>query len=108
MKSKPQEAWAKMWNLQAGHNPYHKIIQVLNFAKNGVKALNNKENLKIASEHFEKVYNRESSYDPNVVNNIPQYPESPNFNQLPSIVELNDPSLIWPPSLPLGTQAYCP
>jgi hypothetical protein len=40
---------------EVGHNLHHKINQVLNFAKHGVKwATNDKHNLDIACEHFEK------------------------------------------------------
>jgi hypothetical protein len=31
----------------------------------------------------------ESSYNPTIVNDIPQHPESPGFDQLPLIEELN-------------------
>jgi hypothetical protein len=90
IKSKPREAWAKMWNLQAGHYAHHKIAQVLNFSQNRTKATNDKDNLKFTCNHFEKVYNLESSYGPSVIDNIPQYPESPDFDQLPSIAELKE------------------
>jgi hypothetical protein len=32
----------------------------------------------------------ESSYDPSIIDDIPQYPESINFDQLPSIEELDE------------------
>jgi exonuclease III len=89
MRAKPREAWAKMRNLQAGHNSHHKIQQVLNFSQEGVKATNDKQNLEFACKHFEKVYNMDSSYDPSVVDDIPQYPDSPDFDQLPSFEELD-------------------
>jgi hypothetical protein len=53
MSSKPREAWVRMQNLEAGHNAHHKINKAFNFAKDGIKATNDKENLKIASNHFE-------------------------------------------------------
>jgi hypothetical protein len=79
-----------MRNLQAGHNYHHKIGRVLQFTQDGIKATNDKENLQVACMHFEKVYNMESSYDPTTVDDIPQYPESHDFDQLPSIEELNE------------------
>jgi exonuclease III len=90
MRSRPREAWARMRNLEAGHNAHHRINKVTNFAKDGIKATNDKENLKFTCDHFEKVYNRESSFDPSIVDEIPQRPESVDFDQLPSIEELNE------------------
>jgi hypothetical protein len=67
--------------LKPGTNVHHKINKVPNVAKDCIKATNDKENLKIASSHFEKINNRESSYDPYVVEEIPQQPESVDFDQ---------------------------
>jgi hypothetical protein len=74
MHSKPCEVWAKMRNVQAGHNLHHKTTNhFLNFAMDGIKATNNEENLKIVCKHFKKVYNMESSYDLSIIDNsIPQ------------------------------------
>jgi hypothetical protein len=68
----------------------HRVNKLLNFARNGIKPPNDKENLKIACDHFKKVYSRGSSFDPSIVDNIPQRPELIVFNQLPSIKELNE------------------
>jgi hypothetical protein len=78
-----------MRSLQAGHNAHHRTIQVVNFSEDGVKATNDKENLQIACNHFEKVHNQESFFDPTVIDDVPQRPENPNFDQLPSLEELN-------------------
>ena len=89
MRTRPRKAWKKMRSLQAGHNLPHQTIQAVNFSENGVKATNNKESLQIACNHFEKVYNRESFFDPTVIDDVSQCPENPNFDQLPSLEELN-------------------
>jgi hypothetical protein len=59
------------------------------FAREGVNATNDKENIGIACSHFEKVYNRESSFDPTVIDEVLQRPDNPDFNQLPTLAELN-------------------
>ena len=89
MRTRPRKAWKKMRSLQAGRNSHHRTVQVVNFSKDGVKATNDKENLQIACNHFEKVYNSESFFDPTVIDDVPQCPENPNFDQLPSLEELN-------------------
>ena len=58
IRKRPHKAWKKMRSLQAGHNSHHRINQVTFFAREGVKAANDKENIGIACSHFEKVYNR--------------------------------------------------
>jgi hypothetical protein len=63
---------------------------VLNFAQEIFKAMNDKEKLDIACKHFEKVYNRKSSDDPSIINEIPHCPESIELDQLPKIKELDD------------------
>jgi hypothetical protein len=78
--------WKKMWSLRAGHNLHHQTNQVVNFAKDGIKATNEKENIQITCSHFEKVYNRESSFD---LTDVPQGPENPNIDQRPTIKKLN-------------------
>ena len=89
MCTRPRKAWKKMRSLQAGHNPHHHTVQTVNFSQDGVKATSDKENLQIACNHFEKVYNRESFFDPTVIDDVPQRPENENFDQLPSLDELN-------------------
>jgi hypothetical protein len=109
MRTRPRKAWKKMRSLQAGHNSHHRTLQVVNFSEDGVKAINDKENLRTACNHFEKVYNRESFFDPTVIDDIPQCPENPNFDQLPSLEELNKaiaemPSLAAPQESPASLQ----
>jgi hypothetical protein len=89
MKSRPRKAWAKMRSLQAGHNSHHRVNQAVNFSQDGVKATNDKENLEIACTHFEKVYNRVSSFDPTVIDDVEQRPKDLDHDQLPTIEELN-------------------
>jgi hypothetical protein len=35
------------------------------------------------------VYNRQSSFDPTVIDKVPQHPKNPDFDQLPTLGELN-------------------
>jgi hypothetical protein len=67
MKLKLCEAWARMQKLQTRYNLHHKIDQVLDFAQDGIKATNDKDNLKFACNHFKKVFNRELSYVPSII-----------------------------------------
>jgi hypothetical protein len=90
MRVKPQEAWAMARKLEAGHNSHHRTNQVLNFSKDGVKLTNNKENLNIICKHLEQVYNRELLFDPSIINEVEQRPENLEFNQLPTIEELDN------------------
>jgi hypothetical protein len=63
---------------------------VVCFVQGGTKATNNKENIEIACSHFEEVYNWQSSFDLTVINKVLQCPENPpDFNQLPTLGELN-------------------
>jgi hypothetical protein len=89
MRTRPRKAWKKTRSLQAGHNSHHRVNQVVYFARNGIKATSNKENVGIACSHFEKVYSRESSFDPTVIDELQQCPENLDFDQLPTLGELN-------------------
>jgi hypothetical protein len=86
-------------------NSHHRVNQVVNFAQDGVKAANDKEILKIACTHFEKVYNRVSSFDPTAIDDVLQRPEDLDHNQLPTIEELTRQSLTWPHWLHRGNRA---
>jgi hypothetical protein len=49
---------------------------VVYFAIEGVKAISDMENIEVACSHFENVYNRESSFDPTVIEEALQHPKN--------------------------------
>ena len=48
-----------------------------------------KENIQITCSHLKKAYNQELLFDPTVIDKVPQRPENLNFDQLPTLQELN-------------------
>jgi hypothetical protein len=72
-------------NLQAGLIGHHVKRTTKRFAKgNGTQAMNNTDDIKILSRHFEKVYNRDSLYDPDILKKLRKRDAIQDFAQPPT------------------------
>jgi hypothetical protein len=85
----PRRFWKQKNNLQAGLTGHHVKRISKRFAKgNGTQAMNDTDDIKILSKHFEKVYNRDSSFDPGILKKVRRRAVIQDFAQSPTRDEL--------------------
>jgi hypothetical protein len=67
----PRRFWKQKDTLQAGLTGHHTKRTTKRFSENGgAQAMNDTDDIKILSKHFTKVYNRDSTFDPEVLQKL--------------------------------------
>ena len=81
-------AWANVKKLKAGFAPPSRPAQPKMKKADGTRATTPEENAGVFAEHFEKLYGREASFDPSVLELISQRDVMPDLDQAPSDDEI--------------------
>ena len=89
-KSSPKNTWSMIFELTKGFNNHRWPYTPKNFADlNGKIARNNKENTTILSNLYQKIFNHDAPFDPNVINEIKQHdPVKPKIGEPLTIKEI--------------------
>ena len=81
-------AWAKVKTLKSGLGPSSRPPQPMMRKRDGTRATTSEENASVFAEHFEKLYGHEASYDPSVIDLLPQRGVVPDLEHPPSDEEI--------------------
>jgi hypothetical protein len=107
----PKQTWEQVKIIQGGFQAHHKKMIITNFTRlNGTPATDNKENADIITEHFDKVYNGEKTpiNIPQLLREIQQRPTVHEFNEIPTMEELEHALLIAHPDKAPGPSGISP
>ena len=81
-------AWKCVSKLRAGLGPSTCPAQPKMRKADGTRATTPEENATVFAEHFEQLYGHEASYDPSVIDLLPQRPVVPGLDHVPTDVEI--------------------
>jgi exonuclease III len=90
MARNPKRTWKQVRVLEAGLTGHHKQARTKRYVNtSGVEAMNDREDVENASEHFQKVYNRDDApVDFSVLEDIKQREMLPELEREPEMLEL--------------------
>ena len=81
-------AWENVKKLRAGLGPTTRPVQPKMRKVDGTRASTPEENAAVFASHFEKLYGRAPSYDPSVLDLLPQHSTVPDLDHIPTDDEI--------------------
>jgi hypothetical protein len=89
MNKNPRNAWKSIKEITNGFTGHQKQAVTIKMKKaNGKYATNDTENAEVFQHHFKKLYTMERTYDPLIIEEIPQNPTKESLDNQPTFKEI--------------------